>query len=68
MSPDEQNHWEQIHNLDRRLAVLEEIVGNLRGRLESIDKHLSTLVWLVVAGLVAGILNWVLKGGLHITG
>ena len=61
----ERDDQHSLHDLDRRLSVLEEIVRGLRGRLESIDKHLSTLVWLVVAGLVGGILNWILKGGLN---
>lgn len=53
-----------VREHDVKIAVLDTMVRNMQSRLESIDRHISTLVWLVAAGLVGGVLNWIMRGGL----
>ena len=60
-------------SLERRIAKLEvdaavdaERNANLNRRLDKIEAGLSKLLWLVVALILGGVVNFVLNGGLVI--
>ena len=61
------------NGLERRIAKLEvdaavdaEKNANLNRRLDKIEAGLSKLLWLVIALILGGIVNFILNGGLVI--
>ena len=61
------------NGLERRIAKLEvdaavdaEKNANLNRRLDKIEAGLSKLLWLVIALILGGVVNFVLNGGLVI--
>lgn len=55
-----------LHDIDKRVALVEQAVPKMEKELEKINGHLRNLVWLVIAGLLGGVVQWIAKGGLNV--
>lgn len=59
---------DRITKLEVKSAVDHERHTAIVGRLDRIDGHVSKLVWLILASIVAAVLSFILRGGLQIGG
>jgi len=55
-----------VYGMDKRLSVLENVVDRLAKDLHAINQNLGRLVWAVGLTLVAGVVQFVLRGGLNV--
>ena len=53
------------HDLDKRLALIEQQFKDMREELRAIAGNLSKLVWAVAAAIIAGFMQWIIRGGLN---
>mgnify|MGYP000160863182 CR=1 FL=1 len=54
----------EIHELDKRLALLEQRVEQIADNIQKIADALSWLAKITGASLLGAIVTWVVKGGL----
>lgn len=52
-------------DLKTKVAVMYEVLQQLKDQMREVNGHLTKLVWLVVGAIVMAFLQWVLKGGLN---
>ena len=53
------------HDLDKRLALLEQTVLRLSNDLGAINASINKLVWIIGAAILVAGVKWVLGGGLN---
>lgn len=54
----------RYHELDKRVALLEQAQINIQKELHSISANLNKLVWVLITAVVVGVINlWVKTGG-----
>ncbi len=56
----------RINSLEKDGAVDAERYGSIIRRLDKIEAIMSKLMWLVVAVIVAGVMKFILDGGLNV--
>lgn len=49
-----------------RIALLEQTTAGIKGELHNINANISKLIWVVVAGIGAAFVQFVLRGGLSV--
>jgi hypothetical protein len=54
---------QMVAGIDKRLAILENVVERLGKDLHQISQNLGRLVWAVGLTLLAGVVQFLLKGG-----
>jgi len=54
----------RVRKLEERLAVVEQRDKEIIFRLEKIEATLTRVNWLIVSAIVAGIMGFIMKGGL----
>lgn len=54
----------EIHELDKRLALLEQRVEQIADNIQKIADALSWLAKITGASLLGAIVTWIVKGGL----
>lgn len=52
-----------IHQLDKRVTLLEQTMIRVHKDLEKINSNLSKLVWLIITAIMLAIMKWLLVGG-----
>jgi hypothetical protein len=52
------------YDLDKRLYKLEDTAMRLEKQLDEINKSLNRLVWSVGLAFLAGITQWIMRGGI----
>ena len=57
---------DRVTVLERNEAVSEERNRQIVKRLDKIDGHLSRVLWLVVALIIGGFINFMIRGGLDV--
>lgn len=55
---------EEIRDMDKRLALLEQKVDQIDKNVTKINDSLSKILWIIGGGFLAAFVGWVLKGGL----
>jgi len=58
----------RVRKLEERLAVVEQRDKEIIFRLEKIESTLTRVNWLIVSAIVAGIMGFIMKGGLVLPG
>ena len=53
------------HEQDTKTALSKQSFANIEKRLDKIDTHINKLVWLIIASILAGVLGFIMKGGLN---
>lgn len=56
---------EDLHLMDKRLALLEQKVDQIDKNIQKIADALSWIAKISGAGLIGAIMTWILKGGLN---
>ncbi len=63
----------RLDGLDQRVTKLEtseavnaERMNYIHGSLNSINANINKVVWLIIAGLLTGVIAFILKGGLSL--
>lgn len=65
MTPDElQNVKEELHQMDKRLALLEQKVDQIDKNIQRIADALGWIAKITGAGLITAFVTFILKGGL----
>lgn len=59
---------EGFHDMDKRLALLEQKVDQIDKNLQKIADAMSWIAKILGAGLLGGIVTWIVRGGLHTGG
>ncbi len=54
----------EIHELDKRLALLEQRVEQIADNIQKIADALSWLAKITGASLLGAVVTWIVKGGL----
>lgn len=52
--------------LKTKVAVMYEVMAQLKEQMKEVNGHLTKLVWLVVGAIVMAFLQFVLRGGLNV--
>ena len=55
---------DDIHQIDNRVITNEALIKEHHARLGKVENNLAKLAWTVVSAIVAGIMNFVLNGGM----
>lgn len=55
---------DEIHELDKRLALLELRVEQIHQNIQRLADALSWIAKITGAGLIGAIITWIVKGGL----
>jgi hypothetical protein len=58
-----ESHDSIVYGIDKRLSILENVVERLSKDLHNISQNLGRLVWAVGLTLLAGVVQFLLKGG-----
>ena len=56
----------RVTKLEQDRAVEAERYSNIVSRLEKIDGAVSKVVWLIIAVIIGGLLNFMMNGGLNV--
>lgn len=62
MSQDEV--WEQMAQMDKRLALLEQKVDQIDKNVCKMNDALSKILWIIGGGFLASFVAWIVRGGL----
>lgn len=54
-----------VHDLDKRLALAEAALTALTREVHSINSNITRVVWVVIAAILAALIQFALKGGFH---
>lgn len=55
---------DEIHELDKRLALLELRVEQIHDNIQRLADALSWIAKIIGAGLLGAVVTWIVKGGL----
>ncbi|QQM29061.1 hemolysin XhlA family protein [Martelella lutilitoris] len=55
---------ERVGKVETNSAVLEQRLQGIQESLQKIDNNLSKIFWLFVAGIIAAIVTFIVRGGL----
>lgn len=55
---------DDYHDLDKRVALLEQAFSHISNELHGINANLNRLVWAVAGGFIAALVTFVIRGGL----
>lgn len=55
---------DEVIQMDKRLALLEQKVDQIDKNVSSINDNLSRILWIIGGGFIASAVAWVIKGGL----
>lgn len=55
---------DEVIQMDKRLALLEQKVDQIDENVKSINNNLSKILWIIGGGFIASIVTWIVKGGL----
>jgi len=58
----------RVRKLEERLAVVEQRDKEIIFRLEKIETTLTRVNWLIVSAIAAGMMGFIMKGGLVLPG
>lgn len=53
------------HDHSVRIALLEQSMSSIKEELHAINANLNRLVWVVIAGIGAAAVQFILRGGLN---
>jgi predicted nucleic acid-binding Zn-ribbon protein len=60
-----QQHYADLHNeLEKKMIAIQSDMQYLRKGQDSLNKNLSTFLWLMGGGFITTFLAWALKGGM----
>lgn len=62
---DERRRPPSIHNLETRVALAEAALAALTREVHSINSNITRVVWVVIAAILAALIQFALKGGFH---
>lgn len=55
---------DEVIQMDKRLALLEQKVDQIDENVKNINDNLSKILWIVGGGFIAAFIGWVIRGGL----
>ncbi len=58
---------EGFHDMDKRLALLEQKVDEIDKKLQKIADAMSGIAKILGAGVIGAIITWIVRGGLNIS-
>lgn len=54
-----------LHSLDLRLSLAEAALTALTREVHAINSNITRVVWVVIAAILAALIQFALKGGFH---
>lgn len=62
---DERRKAANLHDLDKRLSLAEAALTALTREVHAINSNITRVVWVVIAAILAALIQFALKGGFH---